>query len=267
MSEASPCVSHAPLFADSNSNRFPFLGFLLNARAKSAWRWALFLYLGLILCPIRYGAPSDEIVDNTWFFALNYAAAHHLVMGQDIVWTWGPLFHLLVPFDIGNNLARGLAFQAVLWALLITVLWDLFFRGGFQLRNLAVFSVFIGLSAFDHNQMDYPGNLLLYPALILLVHFRLRGGVVRYIAALAIMGLMPVIQIFSSLIVAGVLAGFVIDILFRDCRSRVSSIALAAIVPAVVAIVTCRFALGSYHAIAGYIGWGLELTRTVLHIG
>ena len=104
-----------------------------------ALRWALFLYLGLVLCPIRYWAPADQAVDNTWYFALNYAAAHHLAMGQDIVWTWGPLFYLLFPFDIGNNLARGLAFQASLWVLVIAVLWDLFFRSSFPLRNLAFF--------------------------------------------------------------------------------------------------------------------------------
>jgi hypothetical protein len=33
--------------------------------------------------------PTDKTVDNTWFFALNYAAAHHLVMELDIVCTWG----------------------------------------------------------------------------------------------------------------------------------------------------------------------------------
>jgi len=41
--------------------------------------------------------PTDKTVDNTWFFALNYAAAHHLVMVLDIVWTWGALFYLLFP--------------------------------------------------------------------------------------------------------------------------------------------------------------------------
>ena len=157
--------------------------------------------------------------DNMWFFALNYAAAHHLVIGQDIAWTGGPLFYLLFPFDIGHNLARGLAFQAASWVLVIVVLWDLFFRGGFPVRNLAVFSVLIGLSTLEYHQMGYPGNLLLYPALMLLVHFRLRGGIVRYVTALAIMGLMPLLQIFGVLVAAGVMAGLIVDFLLRDRRT------------------------------------------------
>ena len=221
----------------------------------------LFLYLALVLCPIRYLAPSATTVDNTWVFALNYAAAHHLVMGRDIAWTWGPLFHLLFPFDIGNNLARGLVFQAVLWILVIVILWDLFFRGGFPLRNLAVFSILIGLSTLDYHQVFYPGNLFLYPALTLLVHFRLRGGIVRYVTSLAIMGLMPLLQIFGALIAAGVIAGLIADFLLRNRRSERMDVVLAVTVPAAVAIVCCRFALGSFHAVAGYVRWSLELTR------
>ena len=238
-----------------------FRRFSFNTRAEVALRCTLFLYLGLVLCPIQYLAPADKIVDNTWFFALNYAAAHHLVIGQDVAWTWGPLFYLLFPFDIGNNLARGLAFQAALWVLVIVVLWDLFFRGGFPLRNLAFFSVLIGLSTIDYHEMWYPGNLLLYPALILLVHFRLRGGIVRYVTALAIMGLMPLLQIFGVLVIVGVMAGLIVDFLLRDRRAARLNVVLAATVPAVVAIVCCRFALGSFHAVAGYVGWSLELTR------
>jgi hypothetical protein len=182
-------------------------------------------------------------------------------MGRDIAWTWGPLSQLLFPFDIGNNLARGLAFQAGLWVLDIVVLWDLFFRSRFPLRNLGVFSILIGLSTLDYYQWLYPGNLLLYPALILLVHFRLRGGIVRYVGALAVMGLIPLIQIFGALIVVGVMAGLIIDLLLRDRRGARLNVALALTVPAGVAIVSCRFALGSFHAIAGYVGWSLELMR------
>ena len=237
-------------------DKFPF-----STRVNVALRWTLFLYLGLVLCPIAYLAPSDKTVDNTWYFALNYVAAHHLVMGQDIAWTWGPLFYLLFPFDIGNNLARGLVFQAAWWIVTIAVLWDLFFRGGFPLRNLAVFSILIGLSTVDYHQLQYPGNLLLYPALILLVHFRLRGGFVRYLTALAIIGLMPLMQIFGVLVVVGVIAGVIVDLLLRGWRGATLDVALAVTVPAAIAVMCCQFALGSFHAAASNLVWSLELTR------
>jgi hypothetical protein len=261
MTQASPSVSLRPSVANANRALFRLFHFLTSARAKFIWRWAIFLYLILVLCPIRFDAPDNKTIDNTWRFALNYAADHHLVMGRDIVWTWGPLFYLLFPFDIGNNLAQGLAFQCALWVLLIVVLWDLFFRGVFSLRNLAVFSILIGLSTLDYNQTAYPGNLLLYPALILLVHYRLRGGIIRYVSALAIIGLVPLLQIFGTLIAIGALAGFIVDLFLRDDIRRALNIALAMIVPTAVAIVGCRLALGSFHAIASYLKWNSELLR------
>src|SRR5262245_44252261 len=259
MAEASS-ISQTPPLAESDHARFRFPHFLVSARAKLVWRWAIFLYLVLALCPIRYETPTDKIIDNSWFFALNYAAAHHLVMGQDIVWTWGPFYYLLIPFNIGNNLNRGLLFQSSLWVLLIVVLWDLFFRGGLPLRNLVASSVLIGLSTLDLNLRDYPGNLLLYPALILLVHFRLRGGIVRYVAALAMIGLMPLIQIFGTLIVVGVVAGLIVDSFLRGIRGLLT-IVLAVTVPTVAAIVSCRLALGSFQTIASYFKWNVELSR------
>jgi hypothetical protein len=185
---------------------------LLGKRANAILRGALFLYLGLVLCPIRCCAPTDNSVDNTWFFALNYAAVHHLVMGRDIALTVGPLFSLLVPLDVGDNLARGLAFQSALWALIVVMLWDLFFRCGFPLRNLRFFSFAIGLSTFDYHQALSPGNLLLTATLILLVHFRLRGGISSYIGALALMGLTPLLQFIGALISASVTGGLIVGL-------------------------------------------------------
>src|SRR6202011_2867589 len=76
---------------------------LLSDQAKHVARKVLFVYLGLVLCPIQYWALSSQDQDNTWLFALNYAAAHHLVLGRDIAWTSGPLAYLAAPMDIGNN--------------------------------------------------------------------------------------------------------------------------------------------------------------------
>jgi hypothetical protein len=219
------------------------------------------MYLCLVLCPIGYLAPYCKDADNTWYFALNFAAAHDLVLGRDIAWTWGPLFYLFFPFDIGNNLVRAMAFQAGLWILVVVVLRDLFFRDGFPLRNLALFSVLIGLSTFDYHQLRYPGNLPLYPALILLVHFRLRGGIMRYIASLAILGLMLLFQIFGTLILLGALAGLVVDSAFGNRHTSRTYIALAMIVPVTIAVVACRLALGSFQAVATYIRCNLELSR------
>src|SRR5579864_9262211 len=79
-------------------------------------RRLLFLYTALTLCPIQYWWTVAGL-DATWLFALNNAAAQHLLMGRDIVWTSGPLSYLASPQDIGNNLALGLGCQVALWIL------------------------------------------------------------------------------------------------------------------------------------------------------
>src|SRR5262249_52885566 len=150
--------------------------------------------------------------------------------------------------------------QAAFWILLVLVLYDLVFRGHFPLRNLAVFSILIGLSTLEYRQGFYPGNLLLYPALILLVQFRLRGGIVRYVTGLVIMGLIPLIQIYGALVMAGFMAGLIFD-LFLSARPSTRLVVIAATVPTAVAIVSCRFVLGSFDAARGYIRSSLELTR------
>src|SRR3954469_22751865 len=93
----------------------------------SAPRIALFLFCVLLVCPLRYW-PLGRDVDSTWRFALNFAAAHGLVAGRDVVFTYGPLGYLVFPEDTGNNLMAGLAFQSALWAVLGTILFQLFFR-------------------------------------------------------------------------------------------------------------------------------------------
>jgi hypothetical protein len=75
MSEIAQRVSYTPVFRNYTDDRS-----LLSTGVKATLRWVLFLYLALVLCPIRYWAPSAKGVDNTWFFALNYAAVHHLLL-------------------------------------------------------------------------------------------------------------------------------------------------------------------------------------------
>ena len=237
-------------------------------RAKSALRGALFAYLGLVLCPIQYFAISDRNVDDTWLFALNYAAAHHLALGRDIVWTSGPLGYLAAPMDIGNNLAQGLTFQAALWVLLLAILLDLFFRGRFPLRNLAFFSICLGLSGFMYHQSPNllinplgAGDLLFVGALILLVHFRLRGGSGRYVTALVMLGLVPLIKFVGVMLGATVVAGLIVDLIMQGRSSGRREALLAAALPGLVAGTGFWLTLGSFHSLALYLKGSLELSR------
>jgi hypothetical protein len=234
----------------------------LSDRARSVTRGTLFVYLGLVLCPIRYWALGAD-VDSTWIFGLNYAAANHLVMGRDIVWTSGPLAYLVLPIDIGGNLAKGLVFQSVLWGVLLTILWDLFFRSGYPLRNLTLFSVFLGLSGPLYHSPPNPlgaGDLLLVGTLLLLVQFQLRGGRARYLVALVMIGLIPLIQFVGLMIVLGLVMGLIVDQVLHYQKGVWRELVLAVAVPTAVAMAGYRLALGSMNTLAAYAKSSLELS-------
>ena len=234
---------------------------LLDAANYTA-RSVLFVYLLMVLCPIRYWPFNLNDWDNTWVFALNYGAEHHLVFGRDIDWTSGPLAYLAAPMDIGNNLAAGLLFQAALWILLCAILWDVFFRGSAPLKNLAFFSLFVGLSGPQYHHLPNPlgpGGLLFVGGLILLVQFYLRGGIGRYLTALVMLGVFPLIQFVGVMLVAGVLGGFVIARALQGGPGARRDIALAAIVPTFVSGMGYWLSIGSWSAFATYLRSSLEL--------
>lgn len=229
---------------------------------KSILRTLLFVYSVLIVCPIGYW-PFAADMDNTWYFALNYAAAHHLTHGLDIIWTTGPLSYLTVPQAIGHNLAQGLIFQIAIWAVAMLVLADVFFRSGYTLRQAAFFSIFLGLSGRLY-QFPSPlglGDLLFAAALILLVQFQLRGGLGRLIGAFAMLGLLPQIKFVGLFMTACVVAGFIVDRLLHRRSGAYREILLAAIVPTIVAGAGYWITIGSFHTIAAYFRGSLELSR------
>lgn len=219
----------------------------------------MLLIVSCALCPIQYWALGSY-VDNTWYFALNYAAAHHMILGQDIVWTQGPLAYLGMPQDIGSNLARGLAFQFTLWLIVIAILWDVFFRSDFPLRNLAFFAACLALSAVLYPIPGGAADLLMTGALILLAQFHLRGGMVRFVAALTMLGFIPLIQIVGAMTVIGLIAGIVLVQVVGEGRRAWTKVALAVLLPAIVTGAGYAATIGWNHALVLYLKAAKELS-------
>jgi hypothetical protein len=134
-------------------------------------RACLFIYLVLVVCPLQYW-PFVNLADNSWYFAINYAAAHHLVPGLDIVDESGPLGYLGVPQDIGNNLVKALGFQIIVWGIVVFVLWRILYRSFGSLRTMVFFTIFLGLSAKLYQYPNPLGiaDLLVATAILLIVY-------------------------------------------------------------------------------------------------
>jgi hypothetical protein len=223
-------------------------------------RLILYMYVLLVACPIRYWAVEPH-VDPTWRFALNYAAAHGLTTGVDTVFTTGPLAYLMFPEDTGNNLVRGLVFQAGLWLVLAVIFADLFFRGRFPVRNLVLFSFCFGLSApiFWFNGFGVE-NLVLAGALLLMVLFRFRGSLVRYVGALALIGTLPLFKLTACMMGFAALAGFLIERAISLGRKALPLALLTAVLPVATGLGLCLWAIGSVSSVLSYLRGSLEVT-------
>jgi len=229
-------------------------------RARRNLRRIVFVYLGLVLCPIYYW-PQEPIIDGTWHFAMNYGAAHHLLLGRDILWTSGPLTYLAVPQDIGSNLTQAVLFQTGLWIVLLVVLWQLVFRSGFRLRNLALFSVFIALSGAIYPVPLGLADILLVIALVLLVQFQLYEKRIPFVVALVLLGLIPFIKFVGAVIVAGVLAGLIVDRLLQRDRGAAWQVVLAVLIPGSVALAGWWLTQGTFSNLKAYVKSSLELSQ------
>ncbi|MEO8594149.1 MAG: hypothetical protein ABI759_12585 [Candidatus Solibacter sp.] len=226
----------------------------------SAVRLALYLFSVVLACPIRYW-PMGRDVDSTWRFALNFAAAHGLLAGRDIVFTYGPLGYLVFPEDMGGNLIAGLTFQTILWAVMAAILFDLFFRAGLRVRNLALFVICFAL-AVPLFWFNFGGgeNLVLAGAFLLIVLYRQRGSGLRYAAALVMIGLLPLLKLTAGMVGFAALAGFAAARMLEQGRKALPLVAATAILPAAVAVALCLASLRSAATFLSYLSGSGELT-------
>jgi hypothetical protein len=261
-SNAAPEIaSHSDISTGSKPSELFPKSFGLIFWSPRILRVLLFLWVIAVACPIRYW-PINDSIDNTWVFALNYAAAHGV--SADLVWTTGPLGYLVFPMDLGHNLAQALVFQGALWMALIAIFADLFFRVSRPLRNLAFFSILFALSSplFWFNYMGLE-NLMLAGVLVLLVLNRQYGGPGRFVAALVLAGMIALIKLTGGMIACGALAGFLLDRIVRLGWKRWTDLVLAALIPFGITVAgLCLFLsspaqlphylIGSFAIVSGY---------------
>jgi len=232
----------------------------LGRRGKLA-RKILYLYVVLIACPIRYW-PLGSSAEATWRFALNYAPAHGLAVGRDVIFTCGPLTYLLFPLHLGGNLGRGLLFQAALWLALAAIFADVFFRSGIALRNLVLFAFCFGLAAplFWFNSLGTE-NLVLACALLLMAMFHLRGSLARYVAALVLVGLLSLFKLTAAMVGFAALAGLLVERAIRRRWKALPEAALAVLIPVAAATAVWFWVMPPASSILRYLRGSADLTN------
>lgn len=84
--------------------------------ARRPWPWWLgqaLLYVLLAASIFRLPVAPDIGLDASWQMALGYAAVHGLQHGTEIIFTYGPLGHLMTGVYTGHGVGTYLAWQAL----------------------------------------------------------------------------------------------------------------------------------------------------------
>lgn len=229
---------------------------MLPGNIRALPRVLAFLFLGLLLCPLRYFSLFHEnVLDTSWVYAMNVAALRNLHFGVDIIWTTGPLGYLFQPFDIGPNLVHGLFAQGLVWIVLLWVAADLCFLSDIPVRNLAAFAGCTALAApLFHFNFGGVESLLLLAMFILAALLLLRDFLWRRLILLILL-IPPIVLIKGTgmAIAIGVLGGVIAALaLRRDWRRVATAAALSALLIPLLTLVSFRLSTGNW-AIGPYL--------------
>ncbi len=143
----------------------------LPSPAPRAWPWWLgqaVLYVLLAASIFRLPVAPEIGLDASWQMILAYAAEHGLQHGPEIIFTYGPLGHLMTGTYTGSGLTLHLAWQAVSAALIAAGLYS-FGRQlpGWRQAAYYVFLLWFGMMYVDAMQMciiTIFGAMLLQPS-------------------------------------------------------------------------------------------------------
>ncbi|MBN9660746.1 MAG: hypothetical protein J0H49_21320 [Acidobacteria bacterium] len=223
---------------------------MLPGNLRALPRVLAFLFLGLLLCPLRYFSLFHEnVLDTSWVYAMNVAALRNLAFGVDIIWTTGPLGYLFQPFDLGQNLVHGLIAQGVVWIVLLWVAADLCFLAGVPVRNLGAFLGCTALAApLFHFNFGGVESLLLTAMFVLAALLLLREFLWRRFLLLILL-IPPIVLIKGTgmAIAIGVLGGVITALAIRrEWRRAAVAAALSALLIPILTLVSFRLSTGTW---------------------
>lgn len=145
-------------------------------------------YLVYVTFP-GYYRPISAGLDDSWVYAINYLPNSSYLFGRDVVFSYGPLGYLLLPQNLGNNIANSMIFMVAMHSLFTLALFYFLYR---ERRKLQVIlfaaSYLITYALFYWRSAEY--WLLLIPGLLLGISFN-SNKIIKY----------------TSVSVCGVLAG------------------------------------------------------------
>src|SRR5262249_11724282 len=252
-----PLKAHPkPLVASKRAG--PLL--VLPARAVMVLRIVLLIWIWLLGYLVRYWSVNPG--HDSSVYALNYAHAKGMVFGRDVAWTYGPLAYLIVPMPAGNNLAAGVAFQAIAWFGFVALSGWIVLGRKIPLGRLLAFAVclFLATGLFWQFGVAGPDMFLEFLGLMLLGASLDSPRPLLWFGAACVMAI-PVffIKFSTALGIGSALVLFTAALLLTGARqARYYLLCLAALPPAILLAQVIFF--GPPGALSGYIRAAQELS-------
>lgn len=165
------------------------------------WTFALgqlLLWLVLALSLIKLPAPMSSELDPSWRMAVGHMVGRGFQWGTDVVFTYGPLGHLLAATNHGEHYTHFLLWQLVSVPLFATAIWW-FGRRLHGWRVIAYYAYFLGIVAVYIDAMHITMILLLALALLREPPAARRWLIPLLTAVLAVLSLVK----FTNLMLAG----------------------------------------------------------------
>jgi hypothetical protein len=145
----------------------------------SAWekplKAVLAVYVSLLAFPVFYFSLNTYSVDPAWQFAINYFFDRGIIFGREVVWTYGPLGFLVVPHNVGHNLALATVVLGLAWAGFTASLAYILIKNEIGLEQLGVFAVCFALGGQPlYRIFDLDTYICFMSLLLLSMSFKVR---------------------------------------------------------------------------------------------
>lgn len=252
-----PAPARAPL-TQAPASAAPLRSIKPGFLASNAVLWAAAATC-VILFYLQPGSAIVRGLDSSWAYGLNYVYAHHLVMGRDVVFTFGPLGFLehVRPLTYNIVLFSSLFWDTVsllLFFILLRTLVDTWAGASWLNRILSVLA--IGLLMVSLNS---PVQRLLYLTYALCLLFAF-GGKKKYLYLAAALAPLSLLIKFSYGMTAFAFLG--LFLLTHALQSRdVRTAAKAALLSAITYFLCWFFLYSSLAGSIGYLLGGLQFSK------
>jgi len=222
-----------------------------QAARRIAWTAcsALVFLSAFFLSGTRH-APLE--LDPSWHAALEFATAHHLQFGTQIVFTFGPLGFLAAPTSLGHLLGTRIAF-AFFWSALVALTAITMAR---RLPLWVRCAVILWLAVFTLSEgLDQTAFWIMASGTLILLRDDSKQ---RWQAPIHVFAFIVLALIKASFFTAGIASLGLVMICWVSQRKFTRAMVLAIAAPA--AFIVCWMALGQSPAhLAPWIRHGLEL--------